>query len=76
LEARVFHAQDRASVFKLRFGFPVSSAELIELDGRVAAKLAVMRDADGGSSVSAPIPAFGLRTVRVTPAGRLKPIQS
>jgi alpha-mannosidase len=76
LEARVFHAQDRAGAFKLRFGFPVAGAELIELDGRVAAKLAVTHDADGGSSVSAPIPAFGLRTVRVVPAGRLKPIQS
>ena len=75
LEVRVFHAQDRAGAFQLRFGFPVSKAELIELDGRMAAKLPVTRAEDGRWLVSVEVPAFGLRTVRVSLAGRTGPIR-
>jgi alpha-mannosidase len=75
LEVRVFHAQDRAGAFQLRFGFPVSRAELIELDGRIAAKLPVTRAEDGRWLVSVEVPGFGLRTVRASLAGRTEPIR-
>jgi alpha-mannosidase len=76
LEVRVFHAQDRAGAFQLRFGFPISGAELIELDGRTASKLPMRRTEDGGWLVSVEVPGFGLRSVRVSVAGKADPISS
>jgi alpha-mannosidase len=75
LEVRVFHAQDRAGAFQLRFGFPVSRAELIELDGRMATKLPVTRAEDGQWLVNVEVPGFGLRTVRASLTGRAEPIR-
>ena len=68
LEARIFHAHDEAGVCRVEFGFPVAEAELIELDGRVAAKLPLHGETKDAAAVSFDIPKFGLRTVRITPA--------
>jgi alpha-mannosidase len=65
LEVRIFHAHDQAGTCQLEFGFPVVEAQLIELNGRVAAKLQLNAHASGFTSVSFAIPGFGLRTVRV-----------
>lgn len=68
LEVRVFQANDKSGICRLDFGFPVEEAQLIELDGRVAAKLPLHAGAKGAIAVSFEIPKFGLRTVRIAPA--------
>jgi alpha-mannosidase len=65
LEVRIFHAHDQAGTCQMEFGFPAAEAQLVELDGRVAAKLQLNARASGFNSVSFVIPGFGLRTVRV-----------
>ena len=62
---RLFNAAGDAALQKIKFGFPVSQAEEIDLNGNVTARHDVRRKG-GRSEIEIGMPRFGLKTLRLT----------
>lgn len=62
---RLFNASGSDSVQKIRFGFPVAKAEIVDLNGHVLAACDVCRTGNV-SQVEVSMPRFGLKTLRLT----------
>jgi alpha-mannosidase len=64
LEVRLFNAQTVESHCTIACSFKPTSAELVELDGKVRSELTLHPTPSGDSSVNLALPPFGIRTLR------------
>lgn len=62
---RLFNAAGNADPQRVKFGFPVSKAEEVDLNGNVTARCDVRRKG-GRSEIELGMPRFGLKTLRLT----------
>ena len=64
LYVRVFNAEAAGSMVRLYLGFSATTAEEVELDGRLIKALPVRKDKSGRRWVSLGLPKFGIRTIK------------
>jgi alpha-mannosidase len=68
VQVRLFGPSSEAEGAILEVGFPVQSARLVELDGRQIHPLQLAPGTAGRSTIHLEMPAFAIRTLRLTPA--------
>jgi alpha-mannosidase len=68
VQIRLFCPSPQVENAILEVGFPVQSARLIELDGRPIHPLRLMSSTAGRITIHVEMPAFAIRTLRLTPA--------